>query len=153
MRFADRAARLVHLGGLNAEQFLGDHMDDMDDIEDDEAYDADDEDYVAGVGRHEALKQLDEWREEAESALTGKNKGKRTALELSDWNESVREEIVLVHGDEIEDFIEQLKDEKSRLDAHMDADRGNEVRPTQEALDRLDAVEDAIEELTHILEG
>lgn len=113
----------------------------------------DDEDYADQTAQHEALQQLDAWRKAAEAAVIARHNGRRVIGGISDWDELVREELVLAHGDEIAALIDQSRKEKSELEAKKDADDASEVAQTGQECSRLKAVDDAIDELTHVLDG
>lgn len=113
----------------------------------------DDEDYAADTAPHEALQRLEAWRKEAEAAVIARHNGRRIIGGISDWDEVVREELVREHGDDIAALVGQSRTEKSRLEARKDADDASEVAQTGQEHDRLKAVDEAIDALTHVLDG
>jgi len=102
--------------------------------------------------RHDVLKQLDAWMKEAETTVRQGLSG-RVIGGSSDLPILVREELIDAHGDDIDALIEELQDEKSRLQADIDSDDVQEIQETgpSEAKARMALLDDAIAELEDAL--
>jgi hypothetical protein len=92
------------------------------------------------IPQHQAVTQLDEWREEV-AAIVAKNGGDHENTE-QDERKVLRD----MYGDEIAELLEELKQEKADLEAAMEG-----IPPTKDDLDKLEALEDAIIELEDAL--
>lgn len=115
----------------------------MHDVVDD--FDEDDEKL-----QHDALNQLDEWRQEARDAVE-KQQALRPAKLGDDISDLIEDELLRAHRAELEQMLDKLKKEKAELDARMESDQANGVTPTQEDMDEQEALQDAIDEIEDLL--
>lgn len=107
----------------------------------------DDED---GVPQHEALSQLDGWRADAKAAVEA-NLAALALRRADDLPALIAQELLRTHRGDMEELLEELQRDRADLEARMESDRVNEVRPTQTDLDELEALNDAIIELEDAL--
>jgi hypothetical protein len=117
-----------------------------------DAYDGDfDDEPDETVRRHPALDQLDEWEDEAETAVMADLAGAKPRS-MSDLDILIGEKLVELHGDDIRELIEKLEQDRAMLQASIDSDKAQGNQPRQEDLDELESLDDAIEELKDALD-
>lgn len=103
-----------------------------------------------GTARHEALDQLDAWREEAARRVQQGRAG-RLVGGISDLHILIQDELVATRGGEIAALVEDLKTERSRRQADIDSDEAQGIGPSQAEQDGIALLDDAIDELEEVL--
>lgn len=97
-----------------------------------------DDEFSDEVPQHEAINELDEWREKAKKTVLDANPG----VDESELSGEIDEELIRAHGPEIKERLDKMKKQKSELDARIELDES----PTKADLDAQEALEDAISE-------
>lgn len=103
-----------------------------------------------GPARHEALDQLDAWREEATRRVQQGRAG-RLVGGISDLHILIQDELLATHGGEIAALADELKTERSRLQADIDSNEAQGIGPSQAEQDRIALLDDAIDALEEAL--
>ncbi len=103
-----------------------------------------------GAARHEALDQLDAWREEAAQRVQQGRAG-RLVGGISDLQILIQDELLATNGAEIAALADELKTERSRLQADIDSNEAQGIGPSQAEQDRIALLDDAIDELQETL--
>ena len=99
-----------------------------------------------GAARHDALDQLDAWREEAAQRVQQGRAG-RLVGGISDLQILIQDELLATHGGEIAALADELKTERSRLQADIDSNEAQGIGPSQAEQDRIALLDDAIDTL------
>jgi hypothetical protein len=101
-------------------------------------------DFSDEVPQHEAITELEEWREEAKKAVLKRNPRVRP----DELSEEIDEELIDTRGPEMKARLDKMKRQKSELDARMELDEA----PTQADLDAQKALADAISDYEFTLD-
>jgi hypothetical protein len=99
------------------------------------------------IPQHDAVTELDEWREEERKRIIETAGGQHIVGGQSDMDDQVNSAVAAAHSREIEEKIEELKTEKAELAARMELDE----MPSQEDFDQMEALDSAISELEYVI--